>query len=89
MGVPFTVSGDIRVKGLRHSLGVPSRRGQVAPSDADAVRALREAGAIPVCATNVSELALWWGDCSNGVYGTTLNPYDSRRNDFFSVFFEK
>jgi Asp-tRNA(Asn)/Glu-tRNA(Gln) amidotransferase A subunit family amidase len=39
---------------------------------------LKEAGAILLAITNVPELALWW-ETSNTIYGTTNNPYDSRR----------
>jgi Asp-tRNA(Asn)/Glu-tRNA(Gln) amidotransferase A subunit family amidase len=31
----------------------------VSPSDADAVRSLKKAGAISLCVTNVAELGMW------------------------------
>ncbi len=80
LGVPFSAEEGIRVHGLPHTCGVPSSPRSVAPSDSDAVRRLREAGAIPLCVTNGSELGLWWGEASNAVYGTTRNPYDTRRS---------
>lgn len=46
----------------------------VAEEDADTVKVMREAGAIPLCVTNVSELCMWW-ESSNTIYGRTSNPY--------------
>ena len=37
-----------------------------------------QAGAIPLCVTNVSELGCWW-ESSNPIYGVTKNPYDILR----------
>ncbi len=79
LGVPFSFCDGIKARGFRHTLGVVSRRTRLSPSDAECVRLLRESGAVPVCSGNVSELGLWWGDCHNGVAGTTNNPYDIRR----------
>ena len=39
---------------------------------------LSQAGAIPLCVTNVSELGSWW-ESSNPVYGRSKNPYDILR----------
>lgn len=50
----------------------------VAEEDADTVRVMREAGAIPLCVTNVSELCMWW-ESSNTIYGRTNNPYRNCR----------
>ncbi|CAN8018824.1 unnamed protein product [Ixodes persulcatus] len=40
---------------------------------------MRRAGAIPLAISNVPELCLS-SDCSNMVYGTTRNPYDTNRS---------
>lgn len=58
--------------------GLKCRRGVVAERDSDAVSAMREAGAVPLALTNVSELAMWW-ESFNKVHGRTNNPYDLRR----------
>ncbi|XP_059083256.1 fatty-acid amide hydrolase 2-like [Tigriopus californicus] len=79
LGVPFSVKEGVRVQGLHQSYGLTARADYVAPSDSDMTRALRQAGAIPLCVSNVSELGLWW-DSSNYVYGTSCNPYDTTRS---------
>ncbi|KAH7938449.1 hypothetical protein HPB49_023718 [Dermacentor silvarum] len=88
LGVPFTAKDLLAVKGNRLSFiyiqrlafdaGLCSRRGTLAECDADAVAALRTAGAIPLAVTNVSEMAMWW-ESNNRLYGRTRNPYDLRR----------
>lgn len=64
--------------GLRQTAGLYSRRNFIAEEDADVVHLMREAGAIPLCVTNVSELCMWW-ESSNTIYGRTNNPYRSCR----------
>ncbi|XP_049527807.1 fatty-acid amide hydrolase 2-A isoform X2 [Dermacentor silvarum] len=78
LGVPFTAKDLLAVKGLAFDAGLCSRRGTLAECDADAVAALRTAGAIPLAVTNVSEMAMWW-ESNNRLYGRTRNPYDLRR----------
>ena len=79
LGVPFSTKEGIRVSGLHHSYGLPSRAGVVASEDATCVRLLRQAGAIPLCVTNVAQLGAWWNS-TNYVYGTTSNPYSFAHN---------
>ena len=38
----------------------------------------KQAGAIPLCVTNVSAIGCWW-ESSNPVYGVSKNPYDILR----------
>jgi fatty acid amide hydrolase 2 len=54
------------------------RRGVVSPKDADAIALMRQAGAIPLAVTNVSELCMWY-ESSNLVYGCTRNAYHQGR----------
>lgn len=54
-------------------------KGQRADEDAAVVSLMRRAGAIPLAISNVPELCLS-SDCSNMVYGTTRNPYDTNRS---------
>uniref|UniRef100_A0A0P4W2Q6 Amidase domain-containing protein n=2 Tax=Scylla olivacea TaxID=85551 RepID=A0A0P4W2Q6_SCYOL len=74
LGVPFTTKDCFAVKGLKQTAGLWIRKDMVAEEDADTVRVMREAGAIPLCVTNVSELCMWWESC-NTIYGRTNNPY--------------
>ncbi|KAI1728973.1 amidase domain-containing protein [Ditylenchus destructor] len=79
LGVPFTVKDNVLVKGFLCTAGVPARRSaSPCTQDAEAVRRLKEAGAVLLGITNVPELALWW-ETSNTLYGCTNNPYDLRK----------
>ncbi|GBO28661.1 Fatty-acid amide hydrolase 2, partial [Araneus ventricosus] len=78
LGVPFTVKEAISVAGLLFTTGVVSRRGIRATEDADVIRLLRKAGAIPIAVTNTSEQCFWM-ETFNNLYGRTNNPYDLRR----------
>ena len=79
LGVPFSTKEGIRVMSLHHSYGVPTRRDIIAVEDATTVRLMRQAGGIPLCVTNVSEVGAWW-NTSNYIYGTTCNPYSLSHN---------
>lgn len=57
--------------------GLVIRKDTVADKDAEVVKLMRSAGAIPLALTNVSELAMWW-ESSNCLFGTTKNPYNTR-----------
>jgi Asp-tRNA(Asn)/Glu-tRNA(Gln) amidotransferase A subunit family amidase len=78
-GVPFSVKEQIAVAGVpscEASLLLPA----VAPAaDAAVVRLLRDAGAVLLGTTNMSELALF-PDTVNRVYGATPNPHDPTRS---------
>lgn len=75
-GLPFLVKDNIDVQGLPTTAGSAALRSAVAARDAEAVRRLRAAGALPLGKTNLSEFA-----SSNGRYGygslagTTRNPH--------------
>lgn len=62
---------------MKQTAGLTIRKNIVSERDAEAVRLMRAAGAIPLATTNVSELAMWW-ETSNCLYGTTKNPYNTR-----------
>jgi Asp-tRNA(Asn)/Glu-tRNA(Gln) amidotransferase A subunit family amidase len=72
-GMPFTVKEAIATAGLPGCEGSRLRPVDVPALDAPVVARLREAGAILVGKTNVSELCAH-PDTSNLVYGTTRNP---------------
>ncbi|HEU0129435.1 MAG TPA: amidase [Mycobacteriales bacterium] len=77
-GVPCTVKETFALAGMPNTAGLVSRVGRPATEDSVTVRRLREAGAIPLGVTNVSELAMWF-ESDNRVYGRTNNPYDTSR----------
>ena len=78
LGVPFTCKESIAVEGLPNCAGVVARRDHRASHTAPTIARLREAGAILLALTNVSELTLWV-ETENRVYGRTCNPYNPQR----------
>lgn len=62
---------------MKHTAGLVARKNYRADKDAEAVKLMRLAGAIPIATTNVSELAMWW-ESTNCIYGTSKNPYNTR-----------
>lgn len=59
LGVPISTKDCIAVKGLLHTAGLWLRRNIRSPEDADAIRLMRDAGAIPFALSNVSEVCMW------------------------------
>ncbi|XP_038222443.1 fatty-acid amide hydrolase 2-like isoform X2 [Zerene cesonia] len=78
LGVPFTAKESHAVSGMLHTLGIAARRGVRVDYDAECVRLLRAAGAIPVAVTNVPEINKWQ-ETRNMVFGQTNNPYHCGR----------
>jgi amidase len=76
-GVPFAVKDDLALAGQARTQGSRSTA-PPASADAEAVRRLRAAGAIPIGVTNVPELMIfpWTVSEANGV---TRNPWDPSR----------
>src|SRR5947209_9140487 len=76
-GVPIAVKDDLPVRGQSTTRGSRSF-GPPAAADAEAVRRLRAAGAIPIGITNVPELTIfpWTATDANGI---TRNPWDLTR----------
>lgn len=78
LGVPLSSKEAFAIKGLANASGLVSRKGLKAEEDAEVVRRLKEAGAIPFIITNVSELCMWY-ESANRLYGRTKNPYNTGR----------
>src|SRR5436305_735903 len=76
-GVPIAIKDDLPVKGQLMTWGSRSF-GPPKQQDAEAVRRLRAAGAIPIGITNVPELMIfpWTATDANGI---TRNPWDPSR----------
>ncbi|KAI6236983.1 Fatty-acid amide hydrolase 2 [Aphelenchoides besseyi] len=82
LGVPFSIKDQFLIKGLRTTVGMTCFRNMpLAEEDAEVVKNLREAGAIPLTVSNVPE-GVMWGEgklfSTNSIYPRTLNSYDSR-----------
>lgn len=74
-GVPMTVKESFNLAGQPTTWGNPDWRDNIAESDAEAVRRLKNKGANVFGKTNVP-LALADFQSYNDIYGTTNNPYD-------------
>jgi amidase len=76
-GVPIAIKDDVAVQGQATTRGSRTY-GPPAAADAEAIRRLRAAGAIPVGITNVPELTIfpWTATDANGI---TRNPWDLSR----------
>lgn len=78
-GVPFGVKDLFDMAGLPTTAGAAMRGGEPpAPADAEAVRRLRAAGAVPVATLNMDAFAYGFATI-NAAWGTTRNPRDPAR----------
>jgi fatty acid amide hydrolase len=73
-GVPVTFKECFDVAGRATTLGIPSWRARIADRDATMVVALREAGAVVIGRTNLSQTMLYV-EARNPVFGRTNNPW--------------
>jgi amidase len=76
-GVPIAIKGDTAVAGQVTTKGSRSH-GPAESADAEVVRRLRAAGAIPIGITNVPELTIFPWTASDAT-GITRNPWDPTR----------
>ena len=86
-GIPVALKDNILTKeDLPTTGGMLAFRHYMAPYDATLVTNLKNAGAIVLAKSTMSELAGWFGDSFrpggyNGAAGQSYNPYDPRAND--------
>ena len=73
-GVPVTVKECFDLAGRATTLGLPAWRGRLAERDAAMVVALREAGAVVLGRTNLSQTMLYV-ESRNPNFGQTSNPW--------------
>ena len=76
-GVPMTIKDTYETAGMRTTCGLEAWD-HVPERDAEAVRRLREAGAVIFGKTNTPTLAGDW-QTFNPIFGTTNNPWDTTR----------
>jgi amidase len=83
-GVPIALKDNIHTTGLRTTGGALAFADLVPPYDATVTRQLRDAGAIIIAKTQLTELANWVTAGMPGNYnsltGYGFNPYDPRRD---------
>ncbi|MFL5308014.1 MAG: amidase [Polyangia bacterium] len=78
-GVPVTIKESLDLAGTPSTFGIEARRSVLAGRDEKHVARLRNAGAVVVGKTNVSQLLLYF-ESDNPVYGRTNNPHDPERS---------
>lgn len=78
-GLPITVKENFATAGTPVTLGLRARLGEPAREDAAIVATAREAGALVLGKTNIP-LFLLSMETNNDIWGTTLNPWDTRRS---------
>lgn len=77
-GVPVTLKESLDLRGHASTLGMPSRKDHRATDDAVMVAVLREAGAVFLAKTNVSQ-ALLFHESRNPLFGEAKNPWNHGR----------
>uniref|UniRef100_A0A3P8S2Z3 Fatty acid amide hydrolase n=1 Tax=Amphiprion percula TaxID=161767 RepID=A0A3P8S2Z3_AMPPE len=77
-GVPVSIKDNCGYKGHDSSCGVLLHLEQPVQEDAVLVQVLKKQGAIPFVKTNVPQGLLSY-DCSNPMYGQTVNPHNLQK----------
>ncbi|PCD03544.1 amidase [Sphingomonas spermidinifaciens] len=78
LGVPMTVKEAFDIEGLPTHWGLAQHAGNIATSDAEAVRRLKAAGAIILGKTNLPKALGDWQSV-NSIHGRTNHPLDPTR----------
>jgi amidase len=86
-GIPIALKDNILTQGLTTTGGALAFDGYLPPYDATLVKNLRDAGAVIIAKTGLSELANWVAGAPtpmpgnyNAIRGFGFNPYDPRRD---------
>ena len=69
----------ISIESLECTVGIPSNLGNISLRDVELVRVLKHLGAVPFCRTNLPQTCISF-DCSNPIYGKTVNPRNPERS---------
>lgn len=77
-GMPFSLKEHIKIGGKDCTVGIPGNLEKISTKDAELVRCLKNLGAIPFCRTNLPQTCISF-DCSNPIFGNTVNPRDPKR----------
>ena len=75
-GLPVSVKENLDLAGEPTTFGVPSRAARKVTADAAIVTALREAGAVILGRTNLSQVGLF-AESRNPLFGQTANPWSA------------
>lgn len=75
-GVPMSIKDQFNIAGYDTTIGFSAWCNSPAAKDAHVVNALRRAGAVIICKTNVPQTMLNF-ECSNPLWGATCNPWNA------------
>ncbi|XP_078075334.1 fatty-acid amide hydrolase 1-like [Mustelus asterias] len=78
-GIPISIKENINYKGHDSTCGLQKFLNKPASEDSVIVQVLKKQGAIPFVKTNVPQTLLSF-ECSNPIYGQTVNPHDTKRS---------
>ncbi|KFO89351.1 Vitamin D3 hydroxylase-associated protein, partial [Buceros rhinoceros silvestris] len=78
-GIPISIKDHINCKGHVSSGGMVKFLGQVQEEDSVIVQVLKSQGAIPFVKTNIPQTMINY-DCSNLIFGQTLNPLNHQKS---------
>ncbi|XP_063795602.1 vitamin D3 hydroxylase-associated protein-like isoform X2 [Pseudophryne corroboree] len=77
-GVPMTLKDHVGYKGHNSHCGLVHYLGVDEAEDSVLAQVLKKQGAIPFVKTNISQSMMNF-DCSNSIYGQTLNPHNHKK----------
>jgi fatty acid amide hydrolase len=77
-GLPVSIKECIAIKGTHATAGIVKFLEEVSQEDAAVITILKAAGAVIYVKSNIPQTMLI-SDCSNSIYGVTLNPHNSNR----------
>ncbi|XP_068095694.1 vitamin D3 hydroxylase-associated protein-like isoform X2 [Hyperolius riggenbachi] len=77
-GVPISLKDNVGYKGHNCNCGLVHFLGTLDQEDSVVVEVLKKQGAIPYVKTNVPQSLIIY-DCSNSIYGQTLNPHNHKK----------
>ncbi|XP_074732236.1 vitamin D3 hydroxylase-associated protein-like isoform X2 [Strix uralensis] len=78
-GIPVSIKDHIGHQGHLSTCGLVQCLGTVVQEDSVLVKVLKRQGAIPFAMTNVPQ-SLFNYDCSNPIFGQTLNPFNHQKS---------
>ncbi|NWH50773.1 FAAH1 hydrolase, partial [Fregata magnificens] len=78
-GIPVSIKDHVGHKGHLSTCGLVQRLGTLVQEDSVLVKVLKRQGAIPFAMTNVPQ-SLFNYDCSNPIFGQTLNPFNPQKS---------
>ncbi|NXE86105.1 FAAH1 hydrolase, partial [Menura novaehollandiae] len=78
-GIPVSIKDHIGHKGHLTTCGLVQCLGTLMEEDSVLVKVLKRQGAIPFAMTNVPQ-SLFSYDCSNPIFGQTLNPFNHQKS---------